>query len=131
MAASDLFSDKAKVASLMTSQAVQRLLAVLIVAGVASQFFLAAAGAFGATSYSSHKAVGYGLVLAALLALLVSLTARRHMLPSLMLVAAAVVQVVLGGLGTSSSSWFGAFHGLNALVVMGTAGNLVRRTVRG
>jgi hypothetical protein len=113
------------------SQAVQRLLAVLIVAGVASQFFLAAAGAFGATSYSSHKAVGYGLVLAALLALLVSLTARRHMLPSLMLVAAAVVQVVLGGLGTSSSSWFGAFHGLNALVVMGTAGNLVRRTVRG
>ena len=113
------------------SQAVQRLLALLIVVGVASQFFLAAAGAFGATSYSSHKAVGYALVIAALVALVVSLAARRHVLPSLMLVAAAVVQVVLGGLGTSSSSWFGAFHGLNALVVMGTAGNLARRTARG
>jgi hypothetical protein len=113
------------------SQAVQRLLSVLIVVGVAAQFFLAAAGAFGATSYSSHKAVGYALVLAALVALAVSLAVRRHALPSLMLAAAAVVQVVLGGLGTSSSSWFGAFHGLNALVVMGTAGNLARRTARG
>jgi hypothetical protein len=113
------------------SSAVQRLLALLIVVGVASQFFLAAAGAFGATSYSSHKAVGYALVIAALVALAVSLAARRHALPSLMLAAAAVVQVVLGGLGTSSSSWFGALHGLNALVVMGTAGNLARQTARG
>jgi hypothetical protein len=112
-------------------QTVQRLLAPLIVVGVASQFFLAAAGAFGATSYSSHQAVGYALVIAALVALLVSLAARRQVLPSLMLAAAAVVQVVLGGLGTSSSSWFGAFHGLNALVVLGAAGNLARRTARG
>jgi len=98
------------------------------VIGVATQFFLAGAGAFGAASYSAHKAIGDAVALAALLALLLSLAARRYVLPCLVLAVAAVVQVVLGGLGTSSSSWFGAVHGLNALVVLGTAGNLVRRT---
>jgi hypothetical protein len=110
--------------------AVQRLLAVLVVAGVAIQFFLAGAGAFGATSYSPHKAVGYALTATALIALLVALLTRRLLLPSLLLVGALVVQVALGSLGTSSSNWFGAFHGLNALVVMGTAVNLARRTAR-
>jgi hypothetical protein len=106
----------------------QRLLALLIVAVVAAQFFLAAAGAFGATSYSAHETVGYTLAAAALVAVLVALLARRYLLPSLLLLVALAFQVALGSLGTSSSSWFGAFHGLNALVVMATAGNLARRT---
>jgi hypothetical protein len=106
----------------------QRLLALLIVAVVAAQFFLAAAGAFGATSYSAHETVGYTVAAAALVAVLVALLARRYLLPSLLLLVALAIQVALGSLGTSSSSWFGAFHGLNALLVMATAGNLARRT---
>jgi hypothetical protein len=109
-------------------RALQRLLALLIVVAVAGQFFLAAAGAFGAMSYSAHETLGYTLAAAALMALLVALLARQHLLPSFLLVVAVAVQVALGNLGTSSSSWFGAFHGLNALLVMGTAGNFVRRT---
>jgi hypothetical protein len=106
----------------------QRLLALLIVAVVAAQFFLAAAGAFRAISYSAHETVGYTLAAAALVAVLVALLVRRYLLPSLLLLVALFVQVGLGSLGTSSSSWFGAFHGLNALLVMATAGNLARRT---
>jgi hypothetical protein len=106
----------------------QHLLALLIVAVVAAQFFLAAAGAFGATSYSAHETVGYTVAAAALVAVLVALLARRYLLPSLLLLVALAIQVALGSLGTSSSSWFGAFHGLNALLVMATAGNLARRT---
>jgi uncharacterized protein (TIGR03382 family) len=109
----------------------QRGLALLIVAAVAAQFFLAAAGAFGAIDYSAHKTVGYTLAAAVLVAVLVALLARRHLLPSLLLVVALAVQVALGSLGTSSSSWFGAFHGLNALFVMATAGNLARRAAAG
>jgi hypothetical protein len=106
----------------------QHLLALLIVAVVGAQFFLAAAGAFGATSYSAHETVGYTVAAAALVAVLVALLARRYLLPSLLLLVALAIQVALGSLGTSSSSWFGAFHGLNALLVMATAGNLARRT---
>jgi hypothetical protein len=109
----------------------QRLLALLIVAAVAAQFFLAAAGAFGAISYSAHETVGYTLAAAALVAVLVALVGRRQRLASLLLVVALAVQVALGSLGTSSSSWFGAFHGLNALLVMATAGNLARRAAAG
>jgi hypothetical protein len=113
------------------TQSLQRLLALLIVAAVAAQFFLAAAGAFGAISYSAHETVGYTLAAAALVAVLVALVGRRQRLASLLLVVALAVQVALGSLGTSSSSWFGAFHGLNALLVMATAGNLARRAAAG
>jgi hypothetical protein len=113
------------------TQPLQRLLALLIVAAVAAQFFLAAAGAFGAISYSAHETVGYTLAAAALVAVLVALVGRRQRLASLLLVVALAVQVALGSLGTSSSSWFGAFHGLNALLVMATAGNLARRAAAG
>ena len=44
---------------------------------VATQFFLAGAGAFGATSFDAHKTVGSILVLVALLVLLAAALARR------------------------------------------------------
>jgi hypothetical protein len=105
------------------------LLAIVIVAGVATQFFLAAAGAFGATSYTPHRALGWALAGAAVVAFLLSLVARRLVRASALLIAAVAVQVVLGSLGTSTSPWFGALHGLNALVVGATAGNLLRATL--
>ena len=37
-----------------------------------------------------------------------------------------VLQLVLGSLGTDAP-WIGAFHGLNALVVLAVAGTLARK----
>ena len=106
--------------------ALQRLHAIVIVAGVAAQFFLAAAGAFGATTYAPHRAFGWALAVAALVSFAVSSAARRLLRSSALLLVAVAVQVALGSLGTSSSHWFGAFHGLNALLVGALAGNLLR-----
>jgi hypothetical protein len=61
-----------------------------------------------------------------LLAFLVSVVSRRLLRPSALLLVVVAVQVVLGSLGTSSSDWFGAFHGLNAVFVGALAGNLLR-----
>lgn len=107
----------------------QRVLALAIVIAVAAQFFLAAAGSFGATSYSAHRALGSALGVAALASLLVGLLTRRHMRASALLLVAVVIQIALGSVGTSHP-WVGAFHGLNALVVLASAGNLARRTAR-
>jgi hypothetical protein len=105
----------------------QRVLALAIVVAVVTQFFLAAAGAFGATSYSAHRALGSALGIAALAGLLVALLTRRHVLASALLLAAVVIQIALGNVG-ATHPWVGAFHGLNALFVMATAGNLARLT---
>ena len=58
--------------------AAQRGIAVLTMALIATQFFLAGAGAFGATSFDAHKAVGGALVLVVLVGVLVAALARRH-----------------------------------------------------
>jgi hypothetical protein len=107
----------------------QRFLALAIVIAVAAQFFLAGAGSFGATSYSTHRALGMALGIAAAAALLTALITRRHLVASSLLLGAVVIQIALGSLGTTHA-WFGAFHGLNALFVLATAGNLARRTAR-
>jgi hypothetical protein len=107
----------------------QRFLALAIVIAVATQFFLAAAGSFGATSYSAHRALGSALGVGAVAALLVALITRRHMRASSLLLVAVVIQIALGSVGTTHP-WVGAFHGLNALFVLGSAGNLARITAR-
>jgi hypothetical protein len=106
----------------------QRWVAALIAAGVAVQFLLAGAGAFGATSFKAHTGLGWAIAVASLLALVIALLARREVRASGILFAGVVVQVVLGVLGEHSSTWFGALHGLNALVVAAGAANLARRT---
>jgi len=106
--------------------AVQRAIAVLTMALIATQFFLAGAGAFGATSFDAHKTVGSTLVLVVLLQLVVAALARRHVVHAAILVGVTVLQVVLGSLG-ADTPWIGAFHGLNALVVLAVAGTLVRK----
>jgi hypothetical protein len=107
--------------------ALQRGIAVLTMALIATQFFLAGAGAFGATSFDAHKAVGSVLVLVVLLGVLVAALARRFVVHALVLLGVTVLQLVLGTLG-ADTPWIGAFHGLNALVVMGAGGTLARRT---
>jgi len=105
----------------------QRGIAVLTMALIATQFFLAGAGAFGATSFDAHKTVGSILVLVVLLAALVAALARRFALHALALLGLTVLQLVLGALG-ADTPWIGALHGLNALAVMGAAGSLMSRT---
>jgi len=93
---------------------------------IATQFFLAGAGAFGATSFDAHKTVGSTLVLVVLLGLVVTALARRHVVHAAILVGVTVLQAVLGSLG-ADTPWIGAFHGLNALVVLAAAGTLARK----
>jgi len=106
--------------------ALQRGLQSLAMALVAAQFFLAGAGAFGATSFDAHKTVGSVLVLIALLGLLAAALARRFVTHAALFLGVTVLQFVLGTLG-ADTPWIGAFHGLNALVVMGVGGALARR----
>jgi len=106
--------------------AAQRAIAVLTMALIATQFFLAGAGAFGATSFDAHTTVGSTLVLVVLLGLVVAALARRQVVHAAILVGVTVLQVVLGSLG-ADTPWIGAFHGLNALVVLAVAGTLVRK----
>ena len=108
--------------------AAQRAIAVLTMALIATQFFLAGAGAFGATSFDAHTTVGSTLVLVVLLGLVVAALARRQVVHAAILVGVTVLQVVLGSLG-ADTPWIGAFHGLNALVVLAVAGTLVRKAI--
>lgn len=96
----------------------------LLFAGVLGQFFLAGAGAFGAASFDAHAGAGVLLVLVALLLLvLVARTLRR---PVLLLSGALFLQLLLGGLGRDQEAWIGAFHALNAVVVLGLSYSLAR-----
>lgn len=106
----------------------QRWLVRLILAAVTAQFVLAGAGAFGATSFKPHTAIGWVTVVLCLIAVAVAALGRRELSASALLFAVVAVQVALGVLGENTSAWFGAVHGLNALIVAGTAVNLARRT---
>src|SRR3954471_28424 len=110
--------------------AVQRGVAVLTMALIATQFFLAGAAAFGATSFDAHKAVGSALVLVVLLAVLVAALVRRFVVHAAVLLGVTVLQLVLGSVG-ADEPWIGAFHGLNALAVMGVGGARARRAFAG
>jgi hypothetical protein len=110
--------------------AAQRGLAVLTMALIATQFFLAGAGAFGATSFDAHKTVGSVLVIVVLLAVLVAALARRFVVHALVLLGVTVLQLFLGSVGTDEP-WVGAFHGLNALAVMGVGGTLAGKAFAG
>jgi heme A synthase len=76
----------------------------------------------------AHTSLGWITAFLSLLALITAAFGGRELRASGLLFAAVAVQVLLGVLGENSSAWFGAVHGLNALVVMGAAVNLARRT---
>jgi len=106
--------------------AAQRGLASLAMALVVTQFFLAGAGAFGATSFDAHKTVGSLLVVVVLLGLLVAALARRHVAHAAIFFGVTVLQLVLGTVG-ADEPWVGAFHGLNAIAVMGAGGTYAQK----
>jgi hypothetical protein len=111
-----------------TTRVLHRWLATGIVLAVAVQFALAGAGAFGATSFRPHTGLGWAIAVASLLALLIAIALRNQVRASVFVFVAVAVQVALGILGENSSAWFGALHGLNALIVAAAAINLVRAT---
>lgn len=110
--------------------ALQRGIAVLTMALIATQFFLAGAGAFGATSFDAHKTVGDVLVVVVLLGVVVAALARRFVVHAAVLLGVTILQLVLGTVG-SDEPWVGAFHGLNALAVTGVGGTLTGKTFAG
>jgi hypothetical protein len=109
------------------SRTAHRRLARLIGAVIVVQFFLAGAGAFGATSFAPHRAVGWLLLVLAAVELLLALLGRTLVRHTGILLLVTVVQVILGVLGSDTSPWFGAVHAVNALGVMAAAGTLARR----
>jgi hypothetical protein len=102
-----------------------RLVAVLILLGVGGQFFLAGAGAFGATSYHSHRVLGVVLVALGALGLLLALVSRSRPVVALALEVALLLQLLFGHLGTNHP-WIGAIHGLGAVVVAALASVVAR-----
>ena len=110
------------------SRTAHRYVARLIAAAVVAQFFLAGAGAFGATSFAPHKALGWLLLILAAVEMLLALLGRTLIRHSGALVLVTVVQVAVGVLGADTSAWFGALHTVNAIAVIAAAGTLARRT---
>jgi len=99
----------------------------LIMAGVVVQFFLAGAGAFGATDFDVHRLIGDALVPAAAVAFSFAAAARRHRVATLIVLVLLALQIVLAVVATDSERWVGAIHGLNALAVGAVAGSLTGR----
>lgn len=84
-------------------------------------FFLAGAGAFGATtSYSAHRAIGSLVLALALLALVLAIVSRldsQTTLLALALFVLALVQFALARIG--GVPWLEALHPVNGLLVLG------------
>lgn len=105
--------------------ALYRLVAVATLAGVAGQFFLAGAGAFGATSYSAHRGLGVVLVILGGVGLLVAAASRNRVSRALALEIALVLQFLFGHLGMHHP-WIGALHGLLAIGIAALASVVAR-----
>ncbi|MFF5263642.1 DUF6220 domain-containing protein [Actinomadura viridis] len=118
-------------------------LAALQLLAVVAQFFLAASGAFATApndeSFQTHRALGYGIVLLAVLVTIFAAIARMpgRLVGMCGLVAGlAVVQGVIraiaaafegtGGSTTAGELVFG-LHALNGLAILAVIGMIVRR----
>jgi Family of unknown function (DUF6220) len=103
-------------------------LSAVYLLAVVVQFFLAGLGAFGATTYDAHEAVGYIVAGGALLLLVTSVVGRlprRLFLVTLLLVAVNGVQI---GLAQIDVEELAALHVVNALVVFIVAHALMQRS---
>jgi hypothetical protein len=118
-------------------------LATLQMLAVVAQFFLAASGAFDTApndeSFQTHRTLGAGIVLLAVLVTIVAAIARmpgRLIGMSGLVAGLAVVQVVIraiatafdgtGGSTTAGELVFG-LHAVNGLAILAVAGMIVRQ----
>lgn len=108
-------------------KALHRLISVLLLVGVGAEFFLAGAGAFGATSFDSHKTLGFALLAGGVLTLLTAVAARTQIRIGGAIAALIILQVILGVVG-SHHPWVGAVHGLVAGIVAAVVGVNARKS---
>ena len=104
----------------------------LFLLGLLVQFYLAGRGAFGASSYSAHKDFGDILHLVTPVILVLTLVSkatrnRVDVIHSVLLVVLFEVQFALADLDHPN---VGAFHPVNALLLLGVAYSLFRRDLR-
>ena len=81
--------------------------------------------------FSVHTALGYIILLAALILLILALVARRGGDPARVkwsagILGLIVLQILLAWAG-DATPWLGIFHGINALAVAGIAGSFAGR----
>jgi hypothetical protein len=120
------------------------LLATLLVLVVVAQFFLAASGAFDTApndeSFQTHRALGYGLVLLAVVVTIVAALARMpgRLIGMTALVAGLGVGQVLiralaaafndtGDASTTAGQFVFGLHAVNGLIILAVAGTVARR----
>jgi cytochrome b len=119
-------------------------LATVQVLVVVAQFFLAAKGAFDTApkdeSFQPHRALGYGIVLLAILLTIVGALARMpgRLIGFTALVAGlgigqALIRAIAsalddtGGTSTTAGTLVFGLHAVNGLVIMAVAGTVARR----
>jgi hypothetical protein len=103
-------------------------LALVAMAAVVLQFFLAGVGIFGAGSIQAHRVIGYIVTLAAVLLLLLALVGqmgRPRIMFSAVLLLLLIVQIALI---ESKQPWIEALHPLNALAILGVTAQLAMRS---
>jgi Family of unknown function (DUF6220) len=124
-----------------------RLWASVVSLAIVVQVGLAAYGGFNAVNksddhgaigkdavsdgFSAHSALGYIILLAALVLLLLAFAARRQggsarVKWSGLIFGLIIVQVLLAWAG-DATAWLGILHGMNALAIAGVAGSLAGR----
>jgi hypothetical protein len=85
-------------------------------------------------SFGLHMGVGYLVVLAGLVTLILALLARvgrARVIHSLVIFLLLIVQVLLAWAGTEVPGVFGSLHPLNAFLILGAVGALTMREWRG
>ncbi len=102
-------------------------LAFLTLAAVATQFFLAGLGVFGAESFAAHRVTGYLIGLSALLLLAIALISRLERTRTTMSAILVGLMIVQIALIESSQPWIEAIHPLLALPILGVSFQLALR----
>ena len=113
----------------MTGRRVHLGMVILLLLALAVQFYFAGRGAFGASSYSTHKDFGfwihtYGAFFLIVTVALPSTRTRVDILLAAALFIDLTIQVLIGSIKHPE---LGAFHPVNALVVVGLGFMLLRR----
>jgi hypothetical protein len=128
----------------MTVRKVFAVLAALLVLAVVAQFFLAASGAFDPApkdeSFQPHRALGYGILLFAVLLTIVAALARMPgrligmtgLVAGLTLVQSLIRTVAdafgdAGDTGTTAGQFIFGLHAVNGLAIMALAGYIARQ----
>ena len=105
-------------------------LAVIYLAGVVVQFFLAGLGTFGATSFDAHQAFGLVLALLTLILLVLAVVGKVPRFLILLAVALLGLNVLQMFLARIDIDEIAALHVVNALAIVFVAYEFVQRSRR-